>query len=65
MLPTMLDNILDKDNLNEAYKQVIKNKGAAGVDGMTIDELWGYLVENRGRKLFYLYGNEVINRNQC
>lgn len=47
MLPTMLDKILDKDNLNEAYKQVVKNKGAAGVDGMTIDELWGYLAENR------------------
>src|SRR5699024_4310308 len=47
MLPTMLDNILDKNNLNEAYKQVVKNKGAAGVDGMTIDELWGYLAENR------------------
>src|SRR5699024_2677672 len=29
------------------YKQVIKNKGAAGVEGMTIDELGGYLVRNR------------------
>lgn len=47
MLPTMLDNILDRTNLNEAYKQVVKNKGVAGVDGMTIDELWGYLAENR------------------
>lgn len=47
MLPTILDDILDKNNLNEAYKQVVKNKGAAGVDGMTIDELWGYLAENR------------------
>src|SRR5699024_5438248 len=47
MLPTMLDNILDRTNLNEAYKQVVKNKGAAGVDGMTIDELWGYLAESR------------------
>src|SRR5699024_4081064 len=47
MLPTMLDNILDRTNLNEAYNQVAKNKGAAGVDGMTIDELWGYLAENR------------------
>src|SRR5699024_3579077 len=47
MLPTMLDNILDRTNLNEAYKQVVKNKGVAGVDGMTIDEQWGYLAENR------------------
>ncbi|MGM8365679.1 reverse transcriptase domain-containing protein, partial [Virgibacillus sp. W0181] len=43
----ILDKILDKNNLNDAYKQVIKNKGAAGVDGMTIDELGGYLARNR------------------
>src|SRR5699024_10715455 len=45
--PTILDKILDRDNLNDAYKQVIKNKGAAGVDGMTIDDLGGYLASNR------------------
>lgn len=45
--PTILDKILDRDNLNDAYKQVIKNKGAAGVDGMTIDELGGHLARNR------------------
>lgn len=43
----ILDKILDRNNLNDAYKQVIKNKGAAGVDGMTIDELGGYLARNR------------------
>src|SRR5690625_1806081 len=45
--PTILDEILDRNNLNDAYKQVIRNKGAAGVDGMTIDELGGYLARNR------------------
>src|SRR5690625_1998006 len=44
---TILDEILERNNLNDAYKQVIKNKGAAGVDGMTIDELGGYLARNR------------------
>src|SRR5690625_1822145 len=44
---TILDKILDRNNLNDAYKQVVKNKGAAAVDGMTIDELGGYLVTNR------------------
>lgn len=43
----LLDKILDRDNLNQAYKQVKKNKGAAGVDGMTIDELEGYLAINK------------------
>lgn len=46
---TTLDAILDRDNLNDAYKQVVKNKGAAGVDGMTINDLSGYLAKNRDR----------------
>jgi len=29
---TTLDAILDRDNLNDAYKQVVQNKGAAGVE---------------------------------
>lgn len=28
---------LDKDNLNRAYKRVNTNKGALGIDGMTIE----------------------------
>src|SRR5699024_12621670 len=46
-LTTKIDNSLDRTKLNEAYKQVVKNKGVAVVDGMTIDELCGYLAENR------------------
>ena len=42
----LLDQILDRDNLNKAYKQVKRNKGAPGVDGMTVSELKGYLDEN-------------------
>jgi RNA-directed DNA polymerase len=39
----LLDRILDRDNLNVAFKQVKKNKGAAGVDGMTVEDLGGYM----------------------
>ena len=35
--PDILSKILDKDNLNRAYKRVKANKGAPGVDGMTIE----------------------------
>lgn len=38
-----LESILDRDNLNAAYLQVVRNKGAAGVDGMPVDELLAYL----------------------
>ena len=34
--PKLLEAILYKDNLNRAYKRVKANKGAAGIDGMTI-----------------------------
>ena len=42
----LLAEILAKDNLNAAYKQVVRNKGAAGVDGMTCKELLGHLKEH-------------------
>ena len=34
----ILGKILNKDNLNRAYKRVKANKGAPGVDGMTVEE---------------------------
>ncbi len=43
---TMLEEILHKDNLNQAYKQVKRNKGSHGVDGMSVDELLPYLQQN-------------------
>lgn len=30
-----------------AYRQVVLNKGSAGVDGMTVKELYGHLTKNR------------------
>ena len=41
----LLEKILSKQNLNLAYKQVYKNKGASGVDGVTVDELFTYIKE--------------------
>mgnify|MGYP000189366472 CR=1 FL=1 len=43
---SLMEQILSKDNLNAAYLQVVRNKGAAGVDGMAVDELGDYLSEN-------------------
>lgn len=42
----LFELILARDNLNRAYKQVKRNKGAGGIDGMQVDELLPYLREN-------------------
>lgn len=42
----LLEEILSPENLNKAYKQVKKNKGAGGIDGMQVDELLPFLKEH-------------------
>jgi group II intron reverse transcriptase/maturase len=34
----MMETVLNRDNLQEAYKRVKANKGSAGVDGMKVEE---------------------------
>ncbi len=33
----LLERILTRDNMNEAFKRVRANKGAPGIDGMTVE----------------------------
>ena len=42
----MLEKILSDDNIKTAYKRVCANKGAGGVDGITINELEEYMKEH-------------------
>jgi RNA-directed DNA polymerase len=42
----LLEKILDRDNLNNAFKRVKSNKGSHGVDGMKVDELLPFLKQN-------------------
>ena len=42
----MLEKILSDDNIENAYKRVYANKGAGGVDGVTINELEKYMKEH-------------------
>lgn len=46
----LLERILSSENMDEAIKQVKRNKGAAGVDGMLTTELEGY---------FEVHGEEI------
>ena len=45
--PELLERILDKDNLNRAFKRVKANKGEPGTDGMTVEEAGAHLRENQ------------------
>jgi retron-type reverse transcriptase len=47
----LLEAILNRDNLNVAYRKVKQNKGAAGIDGMRVDEMLPYLKEYRDELL--------------
>lgn len=42
----MLERILSEENIKTAYKRVYANKGAGGVDGVTVQELEEYMQEN-------------------
>lgn len=48
--PTLIDRILDRNNLNLAFKRVKRNKGAAGVDAKDIEATRLHLKEN-GKKI--------------
>ena len=43
----LIDVIISKENLNKAYKKVVENKGAGGVDGMKVEELGAYIKDNK------------------
>ncbi|WP_203525170.1 hypothetical protein GL267_014475 [Acidithiobacillus ferrianus] len=43
---TLLAQVLDRENLRRALKQVRRNKGAPGIDGMSVDELPEYLKQH-------------------
>ena len=39
----LLEEILSRDNMTLAYKKVKANKGASGIDGVTVEEIDGYV----------------------
>lgn len=48
---SLLEKMLDRNNLNKAYKKVKYNKGAGGGDKMNMDELFAFLKNNKEQLL--------------
>jgi RNA-directed DNA polymerase len=42
-----MEKVCEPANLNQAYKRVKSNKGAAGIDGATVDELFDWIRSNK------------------
>ena len=39
----LMEELCERENLNRAYKRVKANRGAPGVDGMMVQELYGWI----------------------
>src|SRR5215469_11010149 len=42
----LMEEVCERENLRQALQQVKANKGSPGIDGMTVEELTGYLKQH-------------------
>ncbi len=63
-----MEAVVDRDNLRKALRQVQRNKGAPGVDGMTVDDLAAHLKDHwpeiRAQLLTGCYRPQPVRRVQ-
>jgi RNA-directed DNA polymerase len=52
----LMEEVASSANLNQAYKRVKANAGAAGIDGMTVSDLRPWIAENRERLIASFIG---------
>jgi RNA-directed DNA polymerase len=45
----LMEAVVERENMLNAYRRVVSNKGSAGVDGMSVEELKPYLQSHWGR----------------
>jgi RNA-directed DNA polymerase len=56
----LMEEVVRKENLLDALKRVRANKGSPGIDGMTVEELPGFLKEHWPRIREELLRGEYI-----
>ena len=49
--PSLMERVVTRENMEAAIKSVKRNKGAAGIDGMTVFEM-----KNTSMSIIFLYG---------
>lgn len=64
----LMEEVIERGNVERALKRVRQNKGSPGIDGMTVDELPGYLAEKwdelREQLLAGKYQPQAVRRQQ-
>ena len=58
MSEDIITKILDRDNLNLAFKNVKANKGASGIDDMSIEETAKFIKEHKNQIVWQLYNRK-------
>ena len=58
MKEDIITKILARDNLNEAFKNVKANKGASGIDNLSIEETAEYIKQNKATIVWQLYNRK-------
>ena len=58
MKEDIITKILDRNNLNEAFKNVKSNRGASGIDDLSIEETAEYIKENKATIVWQLYNRK-------
>lgn len=43
---TLIERLVERGNMETAYKKVVSNKGSAGIDKMSVDQLKAYLIRH-------------------
>ena len=56
----LMERMCERENLNRAYKRVKANKGAPGIDGMTVGELYDWLKEHKEELVELLLVQQAI-----
>ena len=56
----MIEQVVNRRNMQLAYKHVLSNKGSAGVDGMQLKELTHYVNQHRDAIAIALFNGKYL-----